>query len=79
MISVIEDPMAGFLNALRSTISKKKYPEALRSLRFNGEDDALEFLKKARKDPEWVEDMLMRFVSTQIERLNRGERAVVST
>ena len=52
----------------------------LRFLGFNGvfKDDAVEFLKKAREDPEWVEDMLMRFISSQIERLNRGEIAAAT-
>jgi hypothetical protein len=47
--NIVEDPMAGFLYALRSPISKKKYPQ--RFLGFNGvfNDDALEFLKKARE------------------------------
>ena len=81
VFSVVEDPIAGFLYALRSPISKKKYPQRLRVflrfLGFNGvfKDDALEFLKKAREDPEWVEDMLMQFISSQIEKLNRGEIA----
>jgi hypothetical protein len=58
VLSVVEDPIAGFLYALRSPISKKKYPQRLRVflrfLGFNGvfKDDALEFLKKAREDPE---------------------------
>jgi hypothetical protein len=41
-------------------------------------DDALEFLKKAMEDPEWVEDMLMQFISSQIEKLNRGEIAAAT-
>jgi hypothetical protein len=79
MVYSAEDPMAGFLYALKSPISKKKYPQRLRDflrfLGFNGvfKDDALEFLNKARERPEWVEDMLMQFISSQIERLNRGE------
>jgi hypothetical protein len=76
--------MAGFLYALKSPISKKKYPQRfrvfLRFLGFNGvfKDDALEFLNKAREDPEWVEDKLMQFISSQIERLNRGEIAAAT-
>lgn len=84
VFSVVEDPIAGFLYALRSPISKKKYPQRLRVflrfLGFNGvfKDDALEFLKKAMEDPEWVEDMLMQFISSQIEKLNRGEIAAAT-
>jgi hypothetical protein len=82
--SVVEDPMASFLYALKSPISKKKYPQRLRVflrfLGFNGvfKDDALVFLKKAREDPEWVEDKLMQFISSQIERLNRGEMSAAT-
>jgi intergrase/recombinase len=56
-----QDPMACFLYALQSPISKKKYPQRfrvfLRFLGYNGvlREDALEFLKKAMVDPEWVE------------------------
>jgi hypothetical protein len=52
----------------------------LRFLGFNGvfKNDALEFLMKAREDPEWVEDMLVQFISSQIERLNRGEIAAAT-
>jgi len=36
VFSVVGDPMAGFLYALRSPISKKKYPQrVLRCLGFN--------------------------------------------
>jgi len=65
----LKTPWQGFLYALRSPISKKKYPQRrrvfLRFLGFYGvfKDDAIEFLKKARENPEWVEDNLMQFVS----------------
>jgi hypothetical protein len=82
VFSVVEDHMVGFLYALRSPISKKNYPQRLMAfltfLGFNGvlKDDALEFLKKTREDPEWVEDM--QFISSQIERLNGGEVAAAT-
>jgi len=50
--------MVGFLYALQSPISKKRYTQRfkvfLRFLGYNGvlSDDALKFLKKAREDPE---------------------------
>jgi len=49
----------------------------LRFLGFNSvfKEDAIEFLKKARENPEWVED---KFISSQIERLNRGEVAAAT-
>ena len=74
-----QDPMVGFLYALQSPISKKKYPQRFRVfltfLGYNGvlKDDAVEFLKKARQDPEWVENKLIQFITSQIERLNQGK------
>jgi len=47
--SVVEDPMAGSLYALRSPISKKKYPQRLmvflRFLGFNGGGDILIYIQ----------------------------------
>ena len=79
-----QDPMVGFLYALQSPISKKKYPQRfrmfLRFLGYNGilTEDALEFLKKAREDPEWVENKLIQFITSQIERLNQGKIAAAT-
>jgi integrase len=79
-----QDPMACFLYALQSPISKKKYPQRFRVfLRFLGytgvlREDALEFLKKARVDPEWVENKLIQFITSQIERLNQGKIAAAT-
>lgn len=42
-------------------------------------DDALGFLKKAREDPEGVEDMFIQFISSQIEKLNRVETAATTS
>jgi hypothetical protein len=49
-------------------------------LGYNGliKDDAMDFLKKARENPEWVEDRLMQFISSQIDRVNRGEIAAAT-
>jgi integrase len=78
-----QDPMACFLYALQSPISKK-YPQRfrvfLRFLGYNGVlgEDALEFLKKARQDPEWVENKLIQFIISEIERLNQGKIAAAT-
>jgi hypothetical protein len=77
-----QDPMVGFLYALQSPISKKKYPQRLRVflrfLDYNGvlKEDALEFLKDAREDPEWVENKLIQFITSQ--RLNQGKIAAAT-
>jgi len=74
----------GFLYALRSPISKKKYPHRfrvfLRFLVYNRvlREDASEFLKKARVDHEWVENKLIQFIISQIERLNQGKIAAAT-
>jgi len=78
-----QDPMASFLYALQSPISKKKYPQRFQVLRFLGyngvlREDTLEFLKKARVDPEWVENKLIQFITSQIERLNQGKLAAAT-
>ena len=84
MASFTDDPMAVFSYALKSKHSKKKYPQRfkmfLRFLGYNGslKDDAIDFLKKARENQEWVEDRLMQFISSQIDRVNRGEIAAVT-
>ena len=79
-----QDPMVGFLYALQSPISKKRYTQRfkvfLRFLGYNGglSDDALKFLRKARDDPEWAEDKLIQFITSPIERLNQGKIAAAT-
>ena len=70
MASFADDPMAVFSYALKSKYSKKKYPQPFKTflifLGYNGllKDDAVDFLKKARENQEWVEDRLMQFISS---------------
>jgi len=84
MVSFANDPMAVFSYALKSKHSKRKYPQRFKTfltfLGYNGllKDDAMDFLKEARENQEWVEDKLMQFISTQIDRVNRGEIAAAT-
>jgi len=79
MVSFANDPMAVFSYALKSKHSKRKYPQRFKTfltfLGYNGllKDDATDFIKKARENQELVEDRLMQFISSQIDRVNRGE------
>ena len=73
------DPMTVFLYALKSPDSKKKYPQRFKMfLDFLGlegtlQETALAFVKKAREDPQWVENRLIDFIIFQEERVNRGQ------
>jgi len=81
MVSFADDPMAAFSYALKSKHSKRKYPRRFKTfltfLSYNGllKDDAIDFLKKWRENEEWVEDRLMQFMSSQIDRVNLGQIA----
>jgi hypothetical protein len=83
MASFADDPMAVFSYALKSKHSKRKYPQRFRTfltfLGYNGlKDDAIDFLEKAKESQEWVEDRLMQFISSQIDRVERGEIAAAT-
>lgn len=71
--------MIRFVYGLKSPDSKRKYPRMFKLfldyLGLDGElrDDAIEFLKRAKESPEWVEDRLVSFINSQSERADRGE------
>jgi integrase len=65
----------------KSSESKRQYPRRFKMfldfLKLEGslEDQAKQFLIKARQDPQWVQDNLRNFIAFQIERVRRGEIA----
>jgi integrase len=73
------DPMANFLYALKAPESKRQYPRRLKMffdyLGLNGtvQEQARQFLMKAKTDLQWTQDMLMQFICYQNERVRRGE------
>jgi hypothetical protein len=75
--SIARDPMAVFLYAVKSPESKRQYPRRFEMfLDFLGlggslKEQAEEFLKNAKRDPEWVQDNLIQFVSHQNDRAKR--------
>jgi hypothetical protein len=80
--SIAKDPMAVFLYAVKSPESKRQYPRRFKMfLDFLGlagslKEQAEEFLKNAKLDPEWVQNNLIQFISYHNDRAKRGEISV---
>jgi hypothetical protein len=76
-----QDPMSTFLYALKAPESRRQYPRRFKIfldfLKLEGtiEEQAIEFLTKARQKPQWAQDNLMRFIAFQIQRAMRKEIA----
>lgn len=76
-----EDPMSTFLYALKAPESQRQYPRRLKMLfDYIGlvqplENQALEFVKRARADSIWAYDNFIRFISYQKQRVTKGEIA----
>jgi hypothetical protein len=74
-----ENPMEVFLYALKAPETKRQYPKRLKTLfDFLGfseplENQAREFLKKARENPHWAYKSFVRFIIFQKERANTGK------
>ena len=80
--SIARDPMAVFLYAVKSPESKRQYPRRFKMfldfLGFGGtlEEQAKEFLRNAKQNPEWVENSLIQFISYQNDRAKCGDISV---
>jgi integrase len=83
-LSVIEeeqqDPMTVFLYALKAPETKRQWPRRLKVfldfLKLDGitiKEKAKQFMIKARLNPGWAQDNLMKFIAFQIERVRRNE------
>ena len=74
-----QDPMAVFMYALRAPESRRQYPRRFKVfldyLRLEGsiENQARQFVEKARNDPKWFNQSLMNFIIFQKERVDRKE------
>lgn len=74
---ITEDPMAVFLYALKSPESKRQYPRRftmfLDFLGFRGalEEQTKEFLRNAKRNPEWVQNILIQFRYNTFKRSSR--------
>ena len=77
--------MAVFLYAVKSPESKRQYPRRFKMfldfLGFDGslKEQAEEFLRNAKQDPEWIQNSLIQFISYHNDRANRGEISVSTT
>ncbi len=73
------DPLAMFVYALRAPETRRQYPKRLKiffdylELKGSIEEQAGEFVVKARKDNNWAFASMMHFMSYQKERAGRGE------
>jgi hypothetical protein len=74
-----EDPLSIFLYALKAPESKRQYPKRLKVfldyLQLGGSlsQQAIEFLSKAKQNPQWAHNSLMKFISIQKQRADNGE------
>ena len=73
-----DDPLSIFLYALRAPETKRQYPKRLKvfldylGLGGNLQDQAKQFLTKAKQNPQWAQCSLMQFISFQKERAGLG-------
>jgi integrase len=76
-----QDPLSMFLYALKAPETKRQYPRRFKVfldfLKLEGtfEEQAKQFLMKARTNPQWAQDNFMQFIAFQIGRARRKEIA----
>jgi integrase len=74
-----KDPMSTFMYGLRAPDTRRQYPRRfqyfLNFLKIPGvlEEQAKQFIFKARENPQWAQESLMSFIEFQKERVRRGE------
>lgn len=74
-----DDPLANFLYALRAPETKRQYPRRLKvfldhlGLRGDLQDQAKQFLIKAKSNPQWAQSSFMHFISFQKQRVEHRE------
>lgn len=74
-----QDPLSLFLYALKAPESKRQYPRRLKVfldyLHLEGSlgQQAIEFLVRAKQNPQWAQNSLMKFIAFQNQRVNNGE------
>ncbi|MFL6457118.1 MAG: hypothetical protein ACJ71G_09160 [Nitrososphaeraceae archaeon] len=73
------DPLATFMYGLRAPDTRRQYPRRfqyfLEFLRISGplEEQARQFVLKARENQQWAQESLMSFIDFQKERVRRAE------
>jgi hypothetical protein len=74
-----KNPIAVFMYALKAAESRRQYPRRFRIfldyLRLEGslEEQAKEFLLKSKESHQWAEDVIIGFISYEIERSKKRE------
>jgi hypothetical protein len=77
----VEDPISVFLYALKAPETKRQYPRRLKVfldyLKLEGtlDQQAGDFLSKAKQNPQWAQSSLMQFIGFQKERAGKEEIA----
>ncbi|MGB9169471.1 MAG: hypothetical protein WCB31_11145 [Nitrososphaeraceae archaeon] len=73
------DPMFNFLYGLKAPESKRQYPRRLEMfldfLKLKGDinSKAVQFYKKSKSNPKWLQDNFVRFIEYQKDRVTKGE------
>jgi hypothetical protein len=75
-----EDPLSVFMYALKAPETRRQWPRRLKVfldfLKLDGttmEEKAKQFMIKARQNPQWAQENLIKFIAFQIERARRNE------
>jgi hypothetical protein len=74
-----EDRMTMFLYALKAPETNRQWPGSLKIfldlLKLDGtmEENTKQFMIKAQQSSQWAQDILMRFIAFQIERVRKNE------
>ncbi|HJS63544.1 MAG TPA: hypothetical protein VJ767_01650, partial [Nitrososphaeraceae archaeon] len=73
------DPMFNFLYGLKAPESKRQYPRRLEMffdfLKLKGDinSKAVQFYKKSKSNPKWLQDNFVRFIEYQKDRVTKNE------
>ena len=75
-----QDPLSVFMYSLKAAETRRQWPGRLKIfldfLKLDGTtmgEKAKQFTIKARQDPQWAQENLMKFIAFQIERARRNE------
>jgi len=80
-VTTEQDSILNLIYGLKSADAKRQYPRRLKAfldfLKLEGdlEEQAHDFMTKAKVNPQWIHDNLIRFILFQIERAKQAEIA----
>jgi hypothetical protein len=76
-----QNPLAVFMYALKSSESQRQYPKKFKvfldyvDLTGSLEEQAKEFVERIKKDPRWLQERFINFITYQKERIKKKEIA----